>query len=276
MWKSGTSVVVPWLRLCALPMQSVWVQFLVGKVPHAVWYGKKKKKSKICTLLCCGKQAGGQAWHVDPSVLTPALFHLGFSPSSPQFNNLPDPLSVPPSVWLFSAVPCLWPSFPFITWVITVVSNPVSLPPAFPCLLSSPQTLENLHAVDSCHRISRTAAFISSIVCGKQSEFHLCVVFKSPCHKISVFQLIVPFLSSTLCPNRWFTILHLCLKHFSYFFLLPHPLWTLPMPCALRLSHFCDYQGPSASSPNRKRVLYTLSSLAARSPCVRPCAAVPL
>ena len=157
------------------------------------------------------------------------------------------------------------------------LSHPqVSLPPAFPCLLSSPQTLENLHAVDSCHRISRTAAFISSIVCGKQSEFHLCVVFKSPCHKISVFQLIVPFLSYTLCPNRWFTILHLCLKHFSYFFLLPHPLWTLPMPCALRLSHFCDYQGPSASSPNRRRVLYTLSSLAARSPCVRPCAAVPL
>ena len=197
MWKSGTSVVVPWLRLCALPMQGVWVQFLVGKVPHAAWYGKKKKKkSKICTLLCCGKQAGGQTWHVDPSVLTPALFHLGFSPSSPQFSSLPDPLSVPPSVWLFSAVPCLWPSFPFITWVITVVSNPVSLPPAFPCLLSSPQTLENLHAVDSCHRISRTAAFISSIVCRKQSEFHLCVVFKGPCHKISVFQLIVPFLSS--------------------------------------------------------------------------------
>lgn len=67
-------------------------------------------------------------------------------------------------------------TFPFITWVITVVSSPVPLPPAFPFRLSSLQTLENLLAVDSCHRISRTVAFISSIVCRKQSNSRYCVV----------------------------------------------------------------------------------------------------
>lgn len=139
--------------------------------------------------------------------------------------------------------------------MITVGSNPVSLPPACPFRLSSPQTLENLLAVDSCQRISLTAAFISSIVCRKQCEFHLYVVFKGPCHKISIFQLIVPFLSTTLCPNRWFTIFHLCLRHFSYFFLPPHLLWTLPVPCALRLSQFCNHRGPSKRpSPLRRKL----------------------
>lgn len=184
-------------------------------------------------------------------------------------------LSVSLPVWgsfVSSAVPCLWPSFPFITWVITVVSSPVPLPPAFPFRLSSLQTLENLLAVDSCHRISQTVAFISSIVCRKQSEFRLCVVFEGPCCKISIFQLIVPFLSSTLCPNRSFTILHLCLKHCSCFFLLPHPLWTLPMPRALHLSQFWNYQGPfkyplclRLKLP-QKAWLYILSSLAVCSP----------
>lgn len=82
--KSGTSVVVQWFRL-RTPSAGC-----VSSVPGwesstccVVW----PPKIKICTFLCCGKQAGGQTWHVDPSVLTPA--------SSPQFSSLPDHLSAP-------------------------------------------------------------------------------------------------------------------------------------------------------------------------------------
>ena len=98
--KSGTSVVVQWFRLHT-PSAGC-----VSSVPGwesstccVVW----PPKIKICTFLCCGKQAGGQTWHVEPSVLTPAFCLLVSLPPAPSSAVCQTVSVLPPTVWR----PCL-------------------------------------------------------------------------------------------------------------------------------------------------------------------------